>query len=90
MVGTGPGSRITREDVLDFIDKNGSAPKVAAPAPAQAPASAQAPAPAPAPVAQPAPAQAPVAHVAPATAPAAPRVAAPPAKFTAASERETV
>ena len=79
LVGTGPGSRITREDVLDFIDKNGSAPKVAAPAQA----------PAPAPVAQPAPAQAPVAHVAPA-APAAPRVAAPPAKFTAASERETV
>ena len=78
LVGTGPGSRITREDVLDFIDKNGSAPKVAAPAPAQAP------------VAQVAPAQAPVAHVAPATAPAAPRVAAPPAKFTAASERETV
>jgi len=77
LVGTGPGSRITREDVLDFIDKNGSAPKVAAPAQA----------PAPAPVAQ--PAQAPVAHVAPA-APAAPRVAAPPAKFTAASERETV
>ena len=79
LVGTGPGSRITREDVLDFIDKNGSAPKVAAPAPAQA---------------QVAPAQAPVAHVAPATAPAAapaaPRVAAPPAKFTAASERETV
>ena len=86
LVGTGPGSRITREDVLDFIDKNGSAPKVAAPAQAPAPASAQAPAPAPAPVAQVAPAQAPVAHVAP----AAPRVAAPPAKFTAASERETV
>ena len=80
LVGTGPGSRITREDVLDFIDKNGSAPKVAAPASAQAPA----------PVAQVAPAQAPVAHVAPATAPAAPRVVAPPAKFTAASERETV
>ena len=83
LVGTGPGSRITREDVLDFIDKNGSAPKVAAQAPAPAPAQA----PAPAPVAQVAPAQA---HVAPATAPAAPRVAAPPAKFTAASERETV
>jgi 2-oxoglutarate dehydrogenase E2 component (dihydrolipoamide succinyltransferase) len=76
LVGTGPGSRITREDVLDFIDKNGSAPKVAAPA--------QAPAPAPAPVAHVAPA------TAPAAAPAAPRVAAPPAKFTAASERETV
>ena len=82
LVGTGPGSRITREDVLDFIDKNGSAPKVAAPAPV----------PAQAPVAQAAPAQAPIAHVAPAApaTPAAPRVAAPPAKFTAASERETV
>ena len=76
LVGTGPGSRITREDVLDFIDKNGSAPKVAAPAPVAQPA--QAPAPG-----------AGAAHVAPA-APAAPRVAAPPAKFTAASERETV
>ena len=82
LVGTGPGSRITREDVLDFIDKNGSAPKVTAPAPAQAPA--------PAPVTQPAPAQAPIAHVAAPATPAAPRVAAPPAKFTAASERETV
>ena len=84
LVGTGPGSRITREDVLDFIDKNGSAPKVVAPAPVAHVA------PATAPVAL--PAQAPVAHVAPATAaaPAAPRVAAPPAKFTAASERETV
>ena len=85
LVGTGPGSRITREDVLDFIDKNGSAPKVVAPAPVAHVA------PATAPVAL--PAQAPVAHVAPATAPtapAAPRVVAPPAKFTAASERETV
>jgi len=87
LVGTGPGSRITREDVLDFIDKNGSAPKVAAPAQAPASAQAQAQAPAPAPVAQVAPAQAhvapatapvalpaqaPVAHVAPATAPTAP------------------
>ena len=48
LVGTGPGGRITREDVLDFIDKNGSAPKVIANA-----ATAAAPAPsAPAPVAQ--------------------------------------
>lgn len=38
LVGTGPGGRITREDVLDFIDKNGSAPKVAAPAAQSAPA----------------------------------------------------
>ena len=31
LVGTGPGSRITREDVLDYIDKNGSAPQILAP-----------------------------------------------------------
>ena len=31
LVGTGPGSRITREDVLDYIDKNGSAPQIMAP-----------------------------------------------------------
>lgn len=31
LVGTGPGNRITREDVLDFIDKNGSAPQTVAP-----------------------------------------------------------
>ena len=49
LVGTGPGGRITREDVLDFIDKNGSAPKVAAPA---APAAQSAPATAVAPPAK--------------------------------------
>lgn len=39
LVGTGPGGRITREDVLDFIDKNGSLPKVVAqPAPSTQPA----------------------------------------------------
>ena len=48
LVGTGPGSRITREDVLDFIDKNGSAPKVAAQAPAPAPVAHVVPATAPA------------------------------------------
>ena len=58
LVGSGPGSRITREDVLDHIDRNGlkatpaaaptpvAAPVVATPAPAAAPT----PAPAPAPV----------------------------------------
>ncbi len=63
--GTGPGGRITREDVLDYIDRNGlaaqpSAP-VAAPAPTPAPAVAPAPVatPAPAPAATPAPAVAP-------------------------------
>ena len=62
LVGSGPGSRITREDVLDHIDRNGlkltpaaasapvvTVPVVAAPAPAAAPT----PAPAPAPVSRP-------------------------------------
>jgi 2-oxoglutarate dehydrogenase E2 component (dihydrolipoamide succinyltransferase) len=79
LVGTGPGSRITREDVLDYIDKNGSAPQAVAPvihAPAPAPV-VQAPAPiAPAPIAP-----APVAQLAPV-------VQAP--KLTQSSERETI
>jgi 2-oxoglutarate dehydrogenase E2 component (dihydrolipoamide succinyltransferase) len=65
LVGSGPGARITREDVLDHIDRNGlkAAPVVAAPAPAAAPVVA-----APAPVvAAPAPA---AAAAAPASAPA--------------------
>ena len=98
LVGTGPGGRITREDVLDFIDKTGSTPVATAPAPVVAAPTAPAPqvsaaptAPAPqvsaAPTARIAPAQ-----VAPAQAPAPTPVAAsaPPAKFTAPSERETV
>ena len=74
--GTGPGGRITREDVLDYIDRNGLAAQPAASAPTPAPVSAPAPvqAPAPAPVAAPAPA--PVAAPAPAAAPA-PRPATP-------------
>ncbi len=80
LVGTGPGSRITREDVLDFIDKNGSAPQIMAPVVA-----------APAPIVQ---ATAPVVH-APAPVAEVPKVATPtsqpPAqKFTQSSERETV
>jgi len=59
LVGSGPGLRITREDVLDHIDRNGlkatpavaPAPVVAAPAPV-APAQVV-PTPAPAPVARP-------------------------------------
>jgi 2-oxoglutarate dehydrogenase E2 component (dihydrolipoamide succinyltransferase) len=51
--GTGPGGRITREDVLDYIDRNGLAAQAAAPAPVQAPA--PAPVAAPAPAATPAP-----------------------------------
>ena len=57
VTGTGPGGRITREDILDHPDKVGSnaAP---APAPASAPAAAPAPAPAQTPAAAPAPAPA--------------------------------
>ncbi len=56
--GTGPGGRITRDDVLDYIDASGSAP--AAPAassapPAAAPAAPAAASPAPARSAAPAP-----------------------------------
>jgi 2-oxoglutarate dehydrogenase E2 component (dihydrolipoamide succinyltransferase) len=84
IVGTGPGGRITRDDVLDHIDKVGgaaAAPAAAAPAAAPAPAPAAptpaaAPAPAPAAVPAPAPAAAPAPAPAPAVAPAA-RAAAP-------------
>ncbi|MEJ7798920.1 MAG: dihydrolipoamide acetyltransferase family protein, partial [Ilumatobacter sp.] len=62
--GTGPGGRITREDVLDHIDSTGSKPASEAP-PAAAPAVG---APAAAPVAPPAPTSAP--------APSAPAAAA--------------
>ena len=74
LAGTGPGGRITRDDVLDFIDRKLLAPAAAAPAPvAAAPAPvAAAPAPAaPAPVAAAPVAAAPAAAV-PAATPAAP------------------
>ncbi|MFM9095070.1 MAG: biotin/lipoyl-containing protein, partial [Acidimicrobiaceae bacterium] len=103
LVGTGPGGRITREDVLDFIDRTGSTPVAPAPAPVvQAVPAPQvsatqavpvAPAPvAPAPVAPApvAPAPAPAPQVARTPAPAPVAASAPPAKFTAPSERETV
>jgi len=70
IAGTGPGGRITRDDVVNHIEHGAPAP-AAAPAPASAPAP-EAPA-APAPEA-PAPAQVPAA--APAPAAAAPRPAA--------------
>ena len=77
--GTGPGGRITREDVLDYIDRNGL--------------SAQAPAPAPAPVATPAPVQtpapAPVAVPTP-VATSAPTAAPVPRSATSQSDREQV
>ena len=61
--GTGPGGRITREDVLDYIDRNGLAAQPAAPVVAVAPAPVVAPAPAP--VAAPAPAPTPTPAAAP-------------------------
>ena len=76
ITGTGPGGRITRDDVLDFIDSKqlspgaatpaapvAAAPAVAAPAPAAAPAPVAA---APVPTAAAAPAPAPTAAAAPA------------------------
>jgi len=65
--GTGPGGRITREDVLDYIDRNGLAAQPSAPVAAPAPTPAPVVAPAPAPVATPATAPAPT--PAPAVAP---------------------
>ena len=56
ITGTGPGGRITREDVLDHIDKLAAAsPAPAAPAPAPTSAPAPAPIAAPSPAATPAP-----------------------------------
>ena len=72
LTGTGPGGRITRDDVLDFIDGKQLAPAAAAPAPVAAADVAVAPVVAPAPLAvAPVVAPAPVA-VAPAPAAAAP------------------
>jgi 2-oxoglutarate dehydrogenase E2 component (dihydrolipoamide succinyltransferase) len=78
LAGTGPGGRITREDVLDYIDAHGLTRAAGAPVAAPSPAPAPVAAPAPAPVAALAPAPAPVAAPSPAAAPApaaAPRVA---------------
>ena len=63
ITGTGPGGRITREDVLDYIDASGS--RAATPAPVAEPApAAAAPEPEPAPAAAPRPAPAPAPQVA--------------------------
>ena len=77
VIGTGPGGRITRDDLLDFID-------IQQPAPAPAPAAT------PAPVAA-VPAQPAAASVAAAPAPAAAPVAAPAAlaPTVASGERDT-
>ncbi len=68
--GSGAGGRVTRDDVLAFIDKGAPAAAAAAPAPAEQP---QAPAAAP----TPAPAQPQAAAAAPAPRPAPPSVPSP-------------
>ncbi len=72
ITGTGAGGRITRNDVLDYLDKVAQGQPAPAPAPAafEAPAAQPAPAPAPAPEPAPAPAafEAPAAQPAPAPA----------------------
>lgn len=51
--GTGAGGRVTKEDVLAFVESGGDGQRAAAPAPAQAPAAPAAPAAAQAPAARP-------------------------------------
>jgi pyruvate dehydrogenase E2 component (dihydrolipoamide acetyltransferase) len=85
ITGTGPGGRITREDVLDYIDANGG--RTAAPAPAAAGAP-------PAPSGEAAPAAraeqpAPAAPAAPAAPTGAARPAPAPARQAAPGERDT-
>ena len=88
MPGTGRGGRVTKKDILNFVESGAAAAAPApeaAPAPQPAPAEAPAPQPAPpaaqpAPAPQPAPAEAPAPQPAPAAAPqAAPPAAATPA-----------
>ena len=84
LIGTGPGGRITREDVLDFIDRTGSTPVAPAPVVQAVPVpqvSATQTAPA---------APAPAPQIARTPAPALVAASAPPTKLTAPSERETV
>jgi pyruvate dehydrogenase E2 component (dihydrolipoamide acetyltransferase) len=89
VTGTGPGGRITRDDVLDHIDKSGGAP-ASPPATAAATPEVAAPAPAAAaapPAAPPSPAPAPSAPAASAPKPAASKAAAVP--VVAAGEHDS-
>jgi pyruvate dehydrogenase E2 component (dihydrolipoamide acetyltransferase) len=79
--GTGPGGRITRNDVLDVLDQGAAAAPAAAPAAPAAPAEAPAAPAAPAPAAQ--------AQPAPAAAPAPPAAAPAPQPVARAGERDT-
>ena len=85
--GTGPGGRITREDVLDYIDAHGLT-RTSAPAPTAAPA--PAPAPAAAPVAAPAPAVAPAPAPAVTAAPVAAPAASTPPRVVVGARDEVV
>ncbi|MFM7046911.1 MAG: dihydrolipoamide acetyltransferase family protein [Actinomycetota bacterium] len=78
LTGTGPGGRITREDVLDYIDANGLT-RATAPTPAASPTPVVAPAPAPtvAPAPAPAVALSPTPTAVAASAPAAVAASAP-------------
>ena len=91
--GTGQGGRITRADVLAYIDQGGTTSGVAAPTPAPVPPRPQAPAPVAAPT-QPAPAAQPPppAPAAPAAQPPPPAPAAQPAPVAthAGTDDETV
>jgi pyruvate/2-oxoglutarate dehydrogenase complex dihydrolipoamide acyltransferase (E2) component len=91
--GTGTGGRVTKKDILAFIESGAAAapPHAPEPAPAAEVAPPPAPEPEPAPVAQPEPvaqAPAPVAEPAPATAPA-PTPAPPPAPAPTPAAAET-
>jgi pyruvate/2-oxoglutarate dehydrogenase complex dihydrolipoamide acyltransferase (E2) component len=79
--GTGRGGRVTKKDILDFIEQGApAAVQPAAPPPAPEPEAVTPPAPPPPPVAAPEPTPAPAAAAAPAPAPAsAPATPKPPA-----------
>ena len=88
--GTGRGGRVTKKDILDFIEQGGQAPAPAEPQAAPAPVAAAPVAPAPvaaAPVA-PAPVAAATAAPAPPAAPAAPAPPKPPAAASPVSPPE--
>jgi len=93
ITGTGPGGRITRDDVLDFIDSKQLSPGAATPAaPVAAAPAVAAPAPAAVPAPAPAAAPAPVAAAPAPTAAAAPAPVATPAAATptvVSGERDT-
>lgn len=94
IAGTGPGGRITRDDVLDHIDRVGAGPLAPATPQVTAPPAAPAAAPPAAPVAapQPVPAPVPAPEVTPAApvAPVAPVTPVAPAPMIVSSERDSV